>query len=109
MNLFSLKLHRLTYIGFSFFFIILFNLNLASSPHWLIEFDCENELSFFEIRTLNTYNLNNCNPENNQCGEYINLMHYSIFHENIKVISKIKSVFKSNFVFLRMTKTRKKR
>tara|TARA_Y100001970_G_scaffold214030_1_gene261671 strand:- start:1218 stop:1877 length:660 start_codon:yes stop_codon:yes gene_type:complete len=82
MNLFSLKLHRLTYIGFSFFCIILFNLNLASSPHWLIEFDCENELSFFEIRTLNTYNLNNCSPENNQCGEYINLMHYSIFHEN---------------------------
>ena len=64
------------------FSIILFGLNLASNPHWLVEFDCEDRLNFFEMHTLNTYNLNNCNPQDSQCGEYLNLMHYSIFHEN---------------------------
>ena len=64
---------------FSLFVISLF---FASNPHWLIEFDCESDLNFFEINTLNTYNLNNCNSENRLCGDYINLMHYSIFHEN---------------------------
>ena len=66
----------------SIFFISLLSLNLATNPHWLIEFDCEEKLNFFEIRTLNTYNLNNCSPKNSQCGEYVNLVHYSIFHEN---------------------------
>ena len=53
-----------------------------STPHWLIEVDCEDRLNFFEVHTLNTYNLNNCTSKDKECGEYINLMYYSIFNEN---------------------------
>ena len=65
-----------------FKFIIIFQIILSSSPHWLIEFDCEKDLNFFEIHTLNTYNLNNCDFNQSICGEYINLMYHSVFHNN---------------------------
>ena len=62
-----------------------------SSPHWLMKADCEDDLNFFEIRTLNTYNLNNCTPKDRGCGEYVNLMYYSIFNEN-EIYSNVCSI-----------------
>tara|TARA_Y100001970_G_C14001432_1_gene733606 strand:+ start:71 stop:709 length:639 start_codon:yes stop_codon:yes gene_type:complete len=64
------------------YYLVLLTFIHANNPNWLVEIDCENELNFFEMHTLNTYNINNCKPENSYCGEYINLMHYSIFHNN---------------------------
>ena len=58
------------------------NISYSNNPHWLIEIDCEDNMNFFELHTLNTYNINNCKPEDSVCGEYINLMYYSIFQEN---------------------------
>ncbi len=69
-----------------FFLSILFCLKISSSPHWLIEFDCEKSLNFFELKTLNTYNLKNCNQSEKTCGEYINLMYHSIFNNDNKII-----------------------
>ena len=62
--------------------IIMCQFIFSNNPHWLIEIDCEKDLNFFEIHSLNTYNLNNCDFNKSVCGEYINLMHYSVFHEN---------------------------
>ena len=70
---------NLSFIITSFFLI---SINLSNTLHWLAEIDCEENLNLFEIRTLNTYNLNQCEPTHNNCGEYINLMSYSIFHNN---------------------------
>ena len=45
------------------FYIIIFilsSLGVSNTPHWLVEIDCESDLRFFEVRTLNTYNLDNC-------------------------------------------------
>ena len=61
---------------------------LSNSPHWLVEIDCEDNLNFFEIHTLNTYNLRDCNPTKSSCGEYINLMYHSIFYNNLTYSDK---------------------
>ena len=63
-------------------FIQLISICYSNNPHWLIEFDCENNLNFFELHTLNTYNINNCTANDENCGEYVNLMYYSIFQNN---------------------------
>ena len=72
-SLFSISLYSI---------FILLGVSFSSNPHWLVEIDCEDNLNFFELHTLNTYNLSECNPSNSLCGEYINLMHYSIFYNN---------------------------
>ena len=64
------------------YFLAIISIAYSNKPHWLVEVDCEDSLNFFKVHTLNTYNINNCEPEDSNCGEYINLMHYSIFHEN---------------------------
>ena len=69
-----------------FFLSMLFSLKISSSPHWLIDFNCEQSLNFFELKTLNTYNLKNCSKSDKMCGEYINLMYYSIFNNDKKII-----------------------
>ena len=63
-------------------FVNLISLSYSNNPHWLIEFDCENNLNFFELHTLNTYNINSCSSNDRNCGEYINLAYYSIFNNN---------------------------
>ena len=65
------------------FFIL--NISLSSSSHWLLEVDCDNNSNFFQIRTFNTYNINNCNEKKQYCGEYTNLIHHSIFHKNKEI------------------------
>lgn len=57
--------------------------SLANNPYWLLEIDCDYSSNFFEVRTQNTYNISNCDNNDSHCGEYINLMYHSIFHENI--------------------------
>ena len=69
-------------IKFYIAIFVLFSFGISNTPHWLVEIDCEENLKFFEIRTLNTYNLDNCSNKDSNCGEYINLMHHSIFHNN---------------------------
>ena len=69
-------------IKFYIAIFILFSFGISNTPHWLLEIDCEEDLKFFEIRTLNTYNLDNCSNKDSNCGEYINLMYHSIFHNN---------------------------
>ena len=64
------------------FSLSLINISFSNNPHWLVEIDCQDSLNFFELHTLNTYNLNNCESEDMKCGEYINLMYYSIFNNN---------------------------
>lgn len=59
---------------------------LANSFNWLIEIDCDDDLNFFEIRTLNTYNLSNCNSKYSKCGEYINLEYYSSTNNNLSYV-----------------------
>ena len=78
-------MRKLYFIILSF---LILSIILPNSPYWLLEIDCDNESNFFEIRTFNTYNINNCSNENDMCGEYINLMHYSIFHENKMIEDK---------------------
>ena len=69
-------------------FFYLLSITLANSPYWLLEIDCDNNSNFFEIRTLNTYNISNCDNNDSYCGEYINLMYYSIFQKNILISDK---------------------
>ena len=68
------------------FLLIIFQFILANNFNWLVEIDCDDDLNFFEIRTLNTYNLSNCNSDNSKCGEYINLEYYSTIHNNLSYI-----------------------
>ena len=65
-----------------FFSLILSQFILSNNFHWLVEIDCDKHLNFFEIRTFNTYNLDNCTADNDKCGEYINLLYYSLSHNN---------------------------
>ena len=65
-----------------FFFLLISHFALCGNFHWLIEVDCDDDLNFFEISTLNTYNLSNCTPNDSKCGEYINLKYYSTLHKN---------------------------
>ena len=65
-----------------FFFLFISQLALCSNFNWLVEIDCDDDLNFFEIRTLNTYSLSNCMPNDSKCGEYLNLEHYSTIHNN---------------------------
>ena len=69
-----------------FFWCLFLSFKFSSSPHWLIEIDCDKSLNFFELRTFNAYNLLNCDKTKNICGEYINLMFYSIFNNEDALI-----------------------
>ena len=62
--------------------VFLLDITFSNTRHWLVDVDCEESLNFFQIQTLNTYNLSRCSPENLKCGEYINLASYSAFHNN---------------------------
>ena len=61
------------------FLLIIFQFILANNFNWLVEIDCDDDLNFFEIRTLNTYNLSNCNSKYSKWGVYKFrvLFHYS--------------------------------
>ncbi len=62
--------------------LIVFHLILSNNFQWLVEIDCDKKLNFFEIRTLNTHNLDNCTAADSKCGEYINLSYYSVHNKN---------------------------
>ncbi len=64
------------------FSLIISQCILSNNFNWLVEIDCDDDLNFFEIRTLNTYNLSNCNSLDSNCGEYINLEYYAAINMN---------------------------